>query len=328
MEDVWYSGVRVAECRKFTPNDRVALDTLRRGRKTKLVASLTVPLAVILCGCLLGLVFGRPELIGGAVPIAIIITLGRRPWRIVPACVRQLEALNRDDARAEVYVCNGFGGDLIFALNEERRLMPEVLVQGRRDEPLTIELLPDSGALLTVNGLPVSWWNETQKGTTATKSVHAVAAANFVQRQLSDGTLAGERALSGEELNELLRHAPPLSLLDLLLFVFVTIVAIAAWGNAIATKSTTLLLPVMASLLAIWLAGRTIRQWTIHRRFARDIENGAVIILRAQQDGIPHGPAYEYLSGSGRLWSVDQDPVTWRRLPLIRRTFVRRRRAS
>ncbi|HEX7679919.1 MAG TPA: hypothetical protein VF713_17455, partial [Thermoanaerobaculia bacterium] len=135
MEDVWYSGVRVAACRKFTSDDRVALESLRRNRKRKLVAWLTVPLAVLLCGCLLGLVFGRPELIGAAVPIAIGITLGRRPWRIVPACFRQLEALNRDDARAEVYVCNGFGRDLIFALNEDRRLMPEVLVQGRRDEP-------------------------------------------------------------------------------------------------------------------------------------------------------------------------------------------------
>jgi hypothetical protein len=93
-----------------------------------------------------------------------------------------------------------------------------------------------------------------------------------------------------------------------------------SWWHAFAAQTPTLLLPIVATTAAIWLGSRTWRTWRLHRRFAKDVEYGRVLIVR-QGD---HELVAEYLPFCGLLWSVGGEPAPWRRLPLAARTYRRR----
>jgi hypothetical protein len=325
MPDVWYSGLRVTRARPLTSDDAIALHRLRRVRWRSVAVGLASPLLIAAFGFLAYVVFDAADILRLASTAATAIALTARPWRIIPALRRRLAALARDEAAGEVLVCEGLGGELIFAMDEERRLQPAVLVRGPKDERMTVEVLPHSGAILSVNGTPMRGWNEMQRGTTAPPSAHALAAANFVHGIAGNGELAiGERVLAPEELEELLAHAPMLSPLDLSLAVAVGSVAVVSWWHAIATSAPTLSLPILSSIAAIWSIVRAHRRWRLHRRFAPDLAHGRVVIVRQQENGAATGIPFEYLPFSGWLWSANHQPAPWRRLPLARGTYVRR----
>jgi len=323
MEDIWYSGLRVAERRPITAEDLAAIDRLRRNRKMRTAISLLGGPLLALVGSLAAWLFDLTDALRLAYPGAVVFALSLRPWRVVPACSRQLDALHRDADGGEIVICKGIGCELVFTMNEEKRLTPQILVHSEPDERLTIELLPNSGAILTVNDMEVHSWNEAQQGATAAKSDHAKAAAHFIQQHPNeDGTAIGSRALSAEELTELIAHAPPVSQIDLLLMAGVVLLAFVAWWHTFATRNYTIALPVLGTIAAIWLSARTLRRWRMHRRFARDIGIARVVIVH-QEDDEETFPV-EYLPFSGALWTYGHIPTTWRRLPLSRKTFVRR----
>lgn len=325
MRDLWYSGLRVVDVRSLTRDDISAISDIRRERYMRSIVGLGLPLSIIALGCIAYVVFDRHEILQIAFPAAIAGALAFRPWRTLPAIQRHLAALGEDETHSDVLVCKGVGGELVFAMDEERRLQPAILLRGARDQALTVEVLPRSGAVLTVNGQSTRAWNQMQQGTTAPKSDHARAAANFVSDLSGRGEIAiGERTLSQEELGELIAHAPMLSVVDLFLATSLGTLAVVSWWHAVKTDSPTLLLPVVSSIIAIWLILRAFRRWKSHRRFGPDIACGRVIIVRELENGMATGSPIEYLALSGILWSAGDQAAAWRRLPLARGTYMRR----
>ncbi|MEA2166612.1 MAG: hypothetical protein QOK37_4739 [Thermoanaerobaculia bacterium] len=323
MNEEWYSGLRVEERRPFTPADRDAIEHLRRTltrRSTSAIVSVPLCLLVLV---VLAWFFDFRDALRIASPAVALLLMGFRPWSAAPTAAAQLQSLKRDEEIGEVIVCRGVGRELIFKMNEQRRLTPEILTRVACDEPLTIELLPQSGAILTINGTAASSWHAMYKGATAPQSEHAQAAALWIQQNLSeDGRAVGERAMSAEERTELLEHAPPVTQLDLILNAAVVLLAVVSWYYTFAMKSFTLLLPIGTSIAAVLLSKHTIIRWRSYRRFAMDIAHGRVIIVYQANDA--GGITIEYLPHSGFLWTTDLRPATWRRLPLNGKTFVRR----
>jgi hypothetical protein len=324
MRDIWYSGLRVTRARPLTSDDAIALHRLRRVRWRNVAVGVGIPLLVAVFGVFAYVAFDAPEILRLASTAAVAVALTARPWRTIPALRRRLAALERDETNGEVLVCEGVGGELVFAMDEERRPQPAALVRGPKDERVTVEVLPHSGAILSVNGIPMRGWNEMQRGTTAPPSAHALAAANFVHGTGEQGKFAiGERALAANELEELFAHAPRLSPLDLSFAVAVGSVAAVSWWHTVATNAPTLLLPALSSIATIGLIVRAHRRWRLHRRFAPDLAHGRVVIVRQLENG-DAGIPIEYLPFSGLLWSANHEPAPWRRLPLSMGTYVRR----
>jgi hypothetical protein len=309
----------------MTGDDIIAVDTIRRDRHRRGVMGLGVPVGILAVGFLAYVIFNWHDILRIALPAAAAGVLSFRPWRTLPALQRQLAALGMDEASGDVLICKGVGGELLFALDEEHRLQPAVLVRGARDEALTVEVLPRSGAVLSVNGKSTHTWSEMQRGTTAPKSAHARAAANFVRDVAGRGeTALAERMMTPEELAELATHAPMLSRIDLLLATSCSALAVVSWWHAVKTESPTLVLPVVSSAAAMWLIFRAYSRWKSHRRFAPDMVFGRIVIVQQLQDGIVAGPSIEYLPMSGAVWSCNHQPAPWRRLALARGTYVRR----
>jgi len=221
-------------------------------------------------------------------------------------------------------MCEGRGSDLILTLSAENRIEPAVLVKGPLEEHLEIELLSESGAVLTINGQRVHSWNETERGATAAKSDHARLTALFVEKLPEyEGLGAGSRALSSEEAAELLAHAAPVSALDKALFLALALLAMVSWWHVIATKTPTLFLPIVSFVAFGWFALRVLRRWRIHRHFAADLQLGRLAIMTNDEDS----SVVEFLPLSGVVWSKNHVAAPWRRLPLGGRTFLRRRGA-
>lgn len=328
MDDVWYSGLRAVDVRSLTRDDIPTLNRIRRDRQMRGVMGLGVPVAILIVGCLAYSIFNWSDVLRIAFPAAMAAALAFKPWHTLPALQRQLAALTTDEANGDVLICRGLAGELLFALDTENRLQPAALVHVARDEPLTVEVLPRSGAVLSVNAKGSRVWSEMQKGTTAQTSDHARAAAKFV-RQIDgrDAIAVGERAMGPEELAELVAHAPMLSRLDLLLATSCLALAAVSWWRAVKIVSPTLFLPVVSSIAALWLIVRAFSRWKSHRRFAADIASGRVVIIQHLHDNAANGPPIEYLPLSGALWSVDHEPASWRRLSLSRGTYIRRKGA-
>jgi hypothetical protein len=323
MEDLWYSGLRAVDRRALNREDALVIDDLRRDRLFRLSLALAGAPVVVCLGCIAAIFTGTGEPIAVAGTAAGFFAVALRPWRTVPAFLRQLTDLSRDLKSGEVLTCRGQGRDLVFALSAEQRLEPAVLVKGSREASVEIELLSESGAVLTVNGERVSSWNQTERGATASKSEHARLTAQFVATKPNDeGVGVGDRPLSTEELAELLAHATPLSIIDRTLLLAVALLAIVSWWHAFASKAPTLLLPI-ASLVAFgYPAVRFLRRWRIYRRFAADLRHGRVAIVTSDEGR----SVVEFLPFSGFVWSENHVASPWRRLPLLRRTFFRRRR--
>jgi hypothetical protein len=210
---------------------------------------------------------------------------------------------------------------LVFVLDRENRLQPASLVTGPKDESVVIQFLLNSGAILRTNGHAVSSWNEVTKGHTASKSDHARMAAKFVVPHPENPNVAyGERALSVPELIELRGHAYPLVRLEIALLGALLAVVVTSWWHAVVSHATSLALPILSAVAFIWFGSRFFRRWRLARIFAPDARYGRVVIITANEGQT----VLEVLPCSGFAWSENHVAATWRRLSLLRRTFVRR----
>ncbi|HEX8151994.1 MAG TPA: hypothetical protein VF698_02660, partial [Thermoanaerobaculia bacterium] len=161
-------------------------------------------------------------------------------------------------------------------------------------------------------------------GQTAIKSDHAQMAAKFAVPNPEDHDVAsGERALSTPELIELQGHASPLEAVEIVLLGMLLAVVVTSWWHAVVARAANLALPILSSTGFIWFGARLFRQWRIARRFAPDVRYGRVVIITTNGGQT----VLEFLPYSGVQWSENHRAATWRRLPLLRRTFVRRRGA-
>lgn len=321
MEDLWYSGLRAIGRRAVTRDDALIIDHLRHDRLLRLLLALLGAPLVVGLGWIAALFSGTGEPIAIAGSAACFFAVALRPWRTVPAFSRQLKALACDLRSGEVLVCEGRGCDLIFTLSAEQRIEPAALIKGSAEERLEIELLSESGAILTIDGAPVHSWNKTERGATAATYEHARLAAQFVE-ELPDheGVGVGSRAFSSEEIAELLTHAAPVSTLDHALLLGLALLAMVSWWRAFAAKTPTLFLPVVSLVAFGWFAVHVLRRWRIHRRFAPDLRLGRLAIVTNDKDS----SVVEFLPLSGVVWSKNHAAAPWRRLPLHRRTFLRR----
>jgi hypothetical protein len=323
LEELWYSGLRVVDHRAVDDSDREARKRFFRDRLQHLVISVGAAPALLIGGFLLSTFVYPSEVFSVAPLLALMALVLFRPWRTAPAYIRQMRQLRRDAAATEVVICEGLGGELVFVQDESSRVAPRILVHGSRDESLRVELLPESGAILTINGVRVERWNPAVRSVTAVKSAHARAAANFLRS--SDGELAlGRRTLSEQERRELEGHAPRPSPIVALLLLLLVVFGVSGWWNALANGKGTILLPAIALGAALYLFVPLRRRWRIHRRFAADLRLGEVVILRQQEEGVPVGATVELLPHAQMIWTENDAPAAWRRLPLTRPTFFRK----
>ena len=321
MEDTWYSGLRVSAERPVNENDLPVIADLRRERLRHLMTLLSGPPLLLLAGLVASTVFSPGPTFTLACSMALYLTVAIRPWITVPAILVQLGLLARDSSSGIVITAEGKGSDLVFVLDRENRLQPASLVNGSKDEQVVVEFLSNSGAILRINGREVSSWNEVTKGHTATKSDHARLAAGFVVPHPENPNVAyGERPLSLSELLELQAHASPLVGVEIALLAALLAVVVTSWWHAVVSHASNLALPILSGIAFFWFGAGLFRRWRLARRFAPDARYGRVIIVVTNEGQT----VLEFLALSGVAWSENHVPATWRRLPLLRRTFVRR----
>jgi hypothetical protein len=135
-----------------------------------------------------------------------------------------------------------------------------------------------------------------------------------------EGIGVGERALSGDELAELLAHATPLRVVDVALLLAAAALVIVSWWHAIAARATNLALPIMSMVAFVPFAFRALRRWRLSRRFSGDLDYGRAAIV-SYNNGTS---IVEFLPFSRFVWSENHVAAPWRRLPLLRKTFLRR----
>jgi hypothetical protein len=302
-------------------DELLTLENLKSDRLFRFLFALFGPILVLALGCVLAFFFDKGEWIALAGTAAMWFAVVLRPWRTVPIYLNQFASLGVDEDNGEVLLCAGSGRDLIFTMSAEQRLEPALLVTGSHDQRLEIVVGEQSRAIFTVNGVAVDRWSQVAAGHTAAQSDHSRLAAQFVSPHPNlDNAGIGARTLTPEELAEIARHSMPLAFVDLALFFGFLAVASVSWWRVFATKAPTLLLPFLSTIVFTIVAVRSLRRWTIHRRFAADVALGRVAIVSLESGNT----VIEYLPFSGYVWSENHVAAPWRRLPLVRGTFARR----
>jgi hypothetical protein len=311
----------VTSRREFRDDDARLLEQFVRERRLRLALSIAAPVALLVMFAM-SFVLQDAQLRVVAGTVAAFVFVVMRPWRTVPMHFEHLRLLRRDGELREVVTCEGTRRDVVFTIDALERLTPEALAHGTPDEPLTVEALAVSGAILTLNAMPQRELSLLAQGTTAALPDRALAAARFLH-QPADAVLAtAQRGLSADELQELAHHAPPLGRLHAAIVVLLAAVAAAAWWQAVVVRAPTLALPVVATVAACIAVVRAARRLRLHHRFARDLAQGVVVMIRGAED---RERVVEVLPFSGLIWTDRGVTAEWRRLALQRRPFKLRR---
>ncbi|HEX8172143.1 MAG TPA: hypothetical protein VF824_16535 [Thermoanaerobaculia bacterium] len=307
--------------REFRDDDARLLEQFVRERRLRLALSIGAPVALLVMFVVTTLALhGQLAVVAGVAAIWPFMML--RPWRTVPMYFEHLRLLRRDGELREVVRCEGTRRDVVFTIDALERLTPEALAHGTPDEPLTVEALAVSGAILTLNTMPQRELSLLAQGTTAALPDRALAAARFLDLPEGAVLASAQRGLSADELQELAHHAPPLGRLHAAIVVLLAAVAAAAWWQAVVARAPTLALPVLATVVASIAVVRAARRLRLHHRFARDLAHGVVVMIRGTED---RERVVEVLPFSGLIWTDRGVTAEWRRLALQRRPLKLRR---
>jgi hypothetical protein len=308
--DWWYAGLRAVGERPFSSAELEELhDVLSEAtRRIVLVigAIFGVPLLVVASFYVPGL---RVVIMPGAILVASVTWY----WRAVAAELRYGRAVRIDLRRGIVVQCEGTLDDLLVSralLLDEPRSM--IRISAERDERVTIEVLPRSQRVWSCDGRRAHHLVVVPKSSTAPAPEHARMAANFVQ-PMNAALAVHQRALTRAEVTELEGYAPAVDPARYVIAGLLVVGSIAGFWLALQRRTDSLLIAAVFSIAAFFAIVRLFRDASRHRRISRDVDSGAVIIVRAR-DGDLLGDPKEFLPHSGIPWTIGGVPAAWRRM--------------
>ncbi len=210
--------------------------------------------------------------------------------------------------------CRGPVEELILDRTAWKRLEAAGLLEG---DEIQIDVIEDGEILWRVGSIEIEPWLDVTRGTTTQTPEYAWIASRWTRPTELDADTVHfkQRRLSEGELRELADCMPRLGR---------TRVAFVAALNALAIWRLYDLLvhgapplePGLVSALALWADVEVARRWIRRHRFAVDLDEGWVALVRLEEDeerseGISFA---EFLPESGAEWTVDGAPAAWRRI--------------
>lgn len=295
----WFAGLPVTGSRTLSDEELREINarlTRPAIRQKYLIPLIVVAAAILLLGVYGGYFRDFPRLINVAIVIALSVALREK--------VNSDQALRHDVDTGHVVICSGDSRQLVSAIGQQTG-----------ESPVTIEVLPRSAILWTVDGRRVEKWRRVHRSTTMAIPQHARMAANFVRP--IDGVedvLAHERMLSDAEVDEIIAIKPPFPL-KRIAGAAVLLTAVIFFV-VVGTREQLLGMKVMAVIVAAidaYVIVRIVRFVRFRRTLQRDIDHRRVLIIRRREEG-DLGPANEYLPHTNIPWTEDGEPVAWRKL--------------
>jgi hypothetical protein len=278
----WYAGLPRTGVRAMTADELAHLVDLRVDARRELIWSYAFIVGVLACGVVLALLQEARTVVVPLFWTAILMLRSRRAQSFSRTHAF-LRASQRDLASGAVLVCG--------------------------DAEVTIEVLPESELLWTVNGILKHERVFVARGTTALVPDHAVMAANFL-KPVNENVAAHQRRLSDDELGELLRHMPAVTFARAL-FAVLAIAAIAAGVfGAIEVHGGMITLAAIGGLVAWRTIPPVVQTFRARMRMRRDVAERYAVIVRA----VGAQTTIEFLPHSRILWTEDAQPARWRRV--------------
>jgi TRAP-type mannitol/chloroaromatic compound transport system permease large subunit len=308
-DEQWFAGLPVVGERMLSEEERAELARARRTLGIHVARRLGM-LVLLAAAIAVGEYYAIPF---RAVPILVLVYFIFRGktasagWQL-----RWYRDLTADATGSHIVICRG-------ALAQAVRTVDTTAGKQQFDVPadeetLTVEVLPLSGMVWTVNGHRPVQPMFTPRSRTSRAPEHARMAANFVAPVAgADGLYAHRRALNEaeqEELQTYLKVTHPLHLAAMLLMVVLGCIFIATSlpNDALGLAAGALLL--LAGGSRLFVVARRLR---LARRLRADAREAYVVIVR-RGDGEELGEATEFLPLSRVIWSQGGRPATWRRI--------------
>lgn len=181
----------------------------------------------------------------------------------------------------------------------------------------TIEVLPHSAMLWSVDGKRTTKWQRVTKSATMPMPEHAKMAANFVRpvEGAANNVDAHQRLLSDAEAMELASAMPAFPVRRAIGAALLIVVALLFLDGAIEEHFLGMgMIALIAAAIAAWVAMPLPRLLRFRRAIRRDIAQRTVIIVRQPDENEELGPALEYLAHSQIAWSFGGQPAQWRKV--------------
>jgi hypothetical protein len=278
----WYAGLPQKDSREMTADELTHLTTLRGDARREWMVNCAFIAAAAACAIAASFFYEARTL---TIPILWTAILALRSGRMRTFSRTRLflSASQRDLARGQVLVCG----------NDE----------------VTIEVLPESDMLWTVNGVLKHERIFVARGATAMVPNHAVMAANFL-KPVNDSVAAHQRRLSDAELGELLRHMPAVAFQGALFAVLAVAAIVAGVIGALEVHGGMILFAALGGLVAWRTIPPLVKTIRARMRMRRDLTERYAVIVRA----VGAETTIEFLPHSGILWTEDAQPARWRRV--------------
>jgi hypothetical protein len=212
--------------------------------------------------------------------------------------------------------CRGNVEELILDRSVWKKLDSAGLLD---EDEVVLDVVEGPELLWRVGPVEIEPWLEVKRGITTETPEYAWIASRWTRpTDLDQETVHyNQRRLSDEEISELSDCIPRLGARRM---AFVTAInALAIWRiYDLVANGVPPLEPLLVTGLALWADIEVGRLWTQRQRFAMDVAEGWVALVRLpeEQEGAddPSISFAEFLPESGAEWTVDGSPAAWRRV--------------